>query len=63
MTYFTRKEAMEYLGLKPTSQASFDKLLSNGLPVIKAGIAPRYSKESIDQFMKDHEVKTQKKEG
>lgn len=61
MEYLTSEQAMKLLKIK--SYKSLRSYVANGLPVITIGRSRRYTKESIDQFMKDHEANTPKKEG
>lgn len=51
--YMNMKEAMAYLGVK--SCRAFYAMLAAGLPQITVGKSKRYSKQSIDHFMKEHE--------
>ncbi|MCD5557575.1 DNA-binding protein [Lactobacillus delbrueckii subsp. lactis] len=51
--YMNMKQTMAYLGLK--SDRAFYAMLAAGLPQIIVGKSKRYSKRSIDQFMKEHE--------
>lgn len=52
--YLSKRQAMEYLGLAPTSYRSIDQYIKEGLPVFIIGNKPRFSKKAIDSFMKDH---------
>lgn len=52
--YLSKRQAMEYLGLAPTSYRSIDQYIKAGLPVFIIGNKPRFSKKSIDAFMDDH---------
>ncbi|MBT8847744.1 hypothetical protein BTH55_05190 [Lactobacillus delbrueckii subsp. bulgaricus] len=51
--YMNMKQTMAYLGLK--SDRAFYAMLAAGLPQITVGKSKRYSKRSIDHFMKEHE--------
>ena len=61
MEYLTSEQAMKLLKIK--SYKTLRSYVANGLPAIVIGHSTRYTKESIDNFMKDHEVKNRKKEG
>jgi len=44
---------MKYLGIK--SPVTLRSYIKQGLPVIKIGNSKKISKDSIDQFMKEHQ--------
>ena len=44
---------MNYLGIK--SPATLRSYIRQGLPVIKIGNSKKISKDSIDEFMKEHQ--------
>lgn len=59
MTYLTRKEVKNYLKIK--DDRTIKALINEGLPAIQVGKSIRFSKEAIDDFMKEHEVITTNK--
>lgn len=51
--FLNYKSAMKYLGIK--SPVTLRSYIKQGLPVIKIGNSKKISKDSIDQFMKEHQ--------
>lgn len=51
--FLNYKDAMNYLGIK--SPATLRSYIRQGLPVIKIGNSKKISKDSIDEFMKEHQ--------
>lgn len=51
--FLSYKDAMNYLGIK--SPATLRSYIRQGLPVIKIGNSKKISKDSIDEFMKEHQ--------
>ena len=51
--FLSYKDAMNYLGIK--SPATLRSYIRPGLPVIKIGNSKKISKDSIDEFMKEHQ--------
>lgn len=51
--FFNYKDAMEYLGIK--SPITLRNYINQGLPVIEIGNSKKISKDSIDEFMKEHQ--------
>lgn len=51
--FLNYKDAMKYLGIK--SPVTLRSYIKQGLPVIKIGNSKKISKDSIDEFMKEHQ--------
>ena len=51
--FLSYKDAMNYLGIK--SPATLRSYIRQGLPVIKIGNSKKISKDSIDEFMEEHQ--------
>lgn len=51
--FLNYKDAMNYLGIK--SPVTLRGYIKQGLPVIKIGNSKKISKDSIDEFMEEHQ--------
>jgi excisionase family DNA binding protein len=58
--FLSRKEAAEYLGLKPRTLVLWARKKKNELPFTKVGRLCKYRKEHLDEFLEKNFTRNKK---